>query len=82
MSDDLYNLTPAEAVTHLQAQLRKMKAEANRKQLKGIKPDDAFEMGYAAAIFDLTHYTGPSPVEEYGDAVARLAEAEKENPSA
>lgn len=76
---DLYNLTPEQAVSHLQTQLEKMKAEANRKQLRGIKPDDAYEMGYAAAIFDLTHYTGPSPAEEYGDAVSRLALMENKN---
>lgn len=77
--DNLYNLTPAQAVEHLQAELAKMKAEKNRKQLSGINPDSAFEMGYAAAIFDLKHYTGPSPKEEFGDAVAHLAELENKN---
>lgn len=72
----LYNLTPAAAVTLLREQLRKMKAETNREQLVGIDPDTAFEMGYAAAIFDLTHYTGPSPAEEYDNAVQRLDEME------
>lgn len=76
-----YNLSVSEALSHLSIQLDKMQAETNREQLKGIDPDTAFELGYKAAIFDLKHYTGPSPREESNDAVARLAEMEKKEPS-
>lgn len=72
-----YNLTVPAAIPYLREQLAKMKAETNRTQLKGISPDDAFEMGYALAIRDVEHYTGPSPAEEHNDAVARVAEMEK-----
>jgi len=72
-----YNLSVSEALAHLSVQLDKMQAETDRQQLKGIDPDTAYEMGYKAAIFDLTHYTGPSPADEFSDAVKTLAEMEK-----
>lgn len=59
-----YNLTLDEAVAEMKVQLAKMRAETDREQLKGLNPDDTYEMGYEAAIFDLQHLTGPNPRED------------------
>lgn len=64
MPDPKYHLSPEEALAEMRLQLAKMEAETDRNQLKELTPDDAFEKGYAAAIFDFAHYTGPSPREE------------------
>ena len=65
MPDQKFNLSPEEIVVELQKQLAKMQAETDRNQLKDLSPDDAFEKGYEAAIFDFRHYTGPSPENRY-----------------
>ena len=57
-----YNLTTAEAIVELEGQLANMKTHP-RGELKDMDPDTAYEQGYAVAIFDLKHYTGPDPKE-------------------
>lgn len=59
-----YNLSIIEAITEMEVQLAKMRAETDRTQLSDMDPDTAFEQGYAVAIFDLKHLTGPNPREE------------------
>lgn len=71
-----YNLTAQQAITEMRVQLAKMQAEADREQLKGSSPDDAFEMGYTLAIADLVSLTGPDPKVEYNDAAGRLRRGE------
>lgn len=77
MTETPYNLTPHEALAYLRQQLAKHKAETDRNQLAGVSPDDAFDTGYEACIYDLSHYTGPSPAEEYDNAVQKLNDMEK-----
>lgn len=61
-----YNQKPAQALKSLRLELKKMQAETDREQLKGIDPDKAFEMGYAAAIKDFDVCTGPDPRDVIG----------------
>lgn len=58
-----FNLPPDEAIKEMQAQLEKMRDEADRNQLKDISADDAYELGYETALFDYRHLTGPDPRE-------------------
>lgn len=60
-----FNLTLEQALPELDAQLLKMRAQEDRTELTrtGMSPDDAMELGYESAIFDLRHYTGPDPLE-------------------
>lgn len=58
-----YNLTLEEVIPELDSQLVKMRAETDRNQLAGISADEAYEIGYETAIFDLRHFTGPNPLE-------------------
>lgn len=56
-----YNLSSEDAIQEMNLQLEKMKEEEDRNQLSELSPDDAYEAGYASAIFDFKHYTGPDP---------------------
>lgn len=71
-----YNLSPEEAVAEMQVQLDKMRSESNRQQLLDISSDDAYELGYEAALFDYRHLTGPDP-REVGIIVFQNAPAEE-----
>lgn len=65
MAERKYNLTLEQALPELDAQLVKMRAQEDRTELTrtGVSADDAYELGYETAIFDLRHYTGPDPLE-------------------
>lgn len=76
MSKKRYDLTPSEALEEMDVQLRKMRAETNRSQLRRMSPDDAYEAGYEAAIADFEHFTGPDPKITYDDAAGKLARGE------
>ena len=58
-----YDLSPEAAIEEMKAQLSKMRAETDRNQLKNISSDDAYELGYEAALFDYAQLTGPNPFE-------------------
>lgn len=58
-----HDLTLEEVVPRLRQNLADMRAAVERKELEGIEPDTAFELGYETAIHDLARYTGPDPVE-------------------
>jgi hypothetical protein len=59
--DRKFNMSPEEAIAEMDAQLAKMRAEKDRNQLSDMTPDDAYEAGYASALFDYRHLTGPDP---------------------
>ena len=61
MRDLKFNLTPEEAIAEMKVQLEKMQNETDRAQLKDLDSDTAYEMGYAVALFDYNHLTGPDP---------------------
>lgn len=61
MTKPKYNLTAAEALAEMKILETRMKAETDRKQLVGISPDDAFEMGFHNAVISLDILTGPDP---------------------
>jgi hypothetical protein len=63
MPEPLFNLSPDDAVSEMQKQLDKMRADKDRAQLKDISADDAYEIGYETALFDYRHFTGPNPME-------------------
>ena len=60
-----YNQSLEAAKVSLQDQLQKMRAEKDRTQLKvrGISADDAYELGYETALYDLDVFTGDDPRE-------------------
>lgn len=58
-----YTLTVEHAILALEAQLAEFVAETDRSQLTGIAPDQAYELGYESAIFDLRKLHNPSPME-------------------
>ena len=53
-------MTAHEAISKAIEQLEQMRADKDRSQLAGVSPDDAFELGYEAAIFDFRILTDPS----------------------
>jgi hypothetical protein len=63
MTDPQYDLSPDDAVIQMHANLTAMKADPNRKQLTGMTPDDAFDLGYGACLLDYSALTGPKPEE-------------------
>jgi len=63
MPDPLFGLSPDEAVIQMHALHTAMKADPDRHQLDGSTPDDAFDLGYGAALLDYSTLTGPEPEE-------------------
>lgn len=55
-------LTPSRAISQMESDLKAMRDEEDRKQIKKTHPeitvDSAFELGYYTAIWDYKHYTG------------------------
>jgi len=63
MTSPLFGLSPDEAVIQMHTLHTAMKADPNRKQLTGMTPDDAFDLGYGACLLDYSTLTGPAPEE-------------------
>ena len=61
MGEPQYDLTLAEAIPRLEQELEKSRADPDRNQLTAMKPDDAWDEGYASCIADLKSLTGPDP---------------------
>ena len=58
-----FNLTPDDALLELEKNLKTFKEQTTdgKQQLGTMGPDEAFDYGYAAAIFDYRQLTGPAP---------------------
>lgn len=76
MTTKKYDLSVRETITEMKQQYEKMVRDVDRNQLSTMTPDDAYELGYRAAIFDLEHLTGPDPKITYNDAAGRLERGE------
>lgn len=58
-----YNQNLAQVIPSLETVLAEMRAAPDRAELTDVTPDDAFELGYETAIFDLKRFTGDDPLE-------------------
>lgn len=76
MNKPKYNLSARLALIEMRKQLRKMRAETDRQQLKDMSPDDAYEAGYESAITDLDVLSGRDPKTIHNDAAGRMARGE------
>lgn len=76
MTKKKYDLSIPETLSEMRRQYLKMTQDVDRAQLSTMTPDDAYELGYKAAIFDLEHLTGPDPKITYNDAAGRLERGE------